>query len=931
MTRPLESYLDGYYAQQLASGGSILPPGSRHVLLAACDRHSQAFETHEQRGVFSETLLAALEEAGPAITYADLFLKVRSLVRRHAWGQNPQFEARQGFNAYHGFLNRLATRRGKRYSVRYVDWEGWRFECGVINGLPADLDTAVELQLYRPDKPEEPLGNALTTSIGLTESEVELRDFTPDKKTVYEGEITSMPAPGLAVCLEGESKGIESLLETTGGGRVVTSFVWDTEHSDGLKYSVTARDEGFDIRLLADGLLIQRVLGQSTDAAAYVCSVLNRIAAWEHAIHLHNLSPAVDTSAVEFRFVEIDAAGNETVHSGPEVTFDIVPQNGGWSEVSGQIRGRNTSDQRLNLMLVYFTGQFEIRVLYNEPHDLDKDEFTFQLDVEGDIYEQIHLALDDEEGDQATHTLMLFVSKDKVDDFMLDQPAIEMGKVVDAFGPRQTRGMKFTKKVSEVSWFTRKIQIHLVRQASRLQPGADAVLADERVRIKAHPAFTAGASLLPAADVTRGAGSADFTRALADQGFELLNLSTARGRSHNVLEFNNIRNPESLEQQPLEIELDFQLADDESVVPVVFDGEHVLLAGDAWKDDAGKTQIVVRKIPEDRSGGRSALSAFRMYFLKSVCGFKRVASLCSCAFDDHGRIRRSTSGLGEKVAQASNILILIHGIAGDSQAMLEQMRGVMQPAGDGPPLPFDLVLGFDYESINTPLENSARELKELLKTKGIDENSEQHITIVAHSIGGLLARWFVEQEGGNRMVDHLVLCGTPNEGSPFGMLSLAPSALSNLINVAIDFTPAVARAPVQALQGILARASLTTTLSQLHERSDFMLELNSSEDPGIRYTVLAGDISDDTAHGDDAGRFQRLLLKIGASDSFHKLFGNSPHDIAVSVDSMRAVLDNRSPAPVKQNLTCHHLNYFSSDPGIECLSQIDWTMRTASE
>ena len=49
---------------------------------------------------------------------------------------------------------------------------------------------------------------------------------------------------------------------------------------------------------------------------------------------------------------------------------------------------------------------------------------------------------------------------------------------------------------------------------------------------------------------------------------------------------------------------------------------------------------------------------------------------------------------------------------------------------------------------------------------------------IAFHIGGLVARWFIEREGGNRVVQHLVMLGTPNAGSPWptAEASIAPPA-----------------------------------------------------------------------------------------------------------------------------------------------------------
>ena len=67
---------------------------------------------------------------------------------------------------------------------------------------------------------------------------------------------------------------------------------------------------------------------------------------------------------------------------------------------------------------------------------------------------------------------------------------------------------------------------------------------------------------------------------------ELLNFSGTRGDNESILELTDIQNPEALEQDPLEIELDVDLAEDEFILPLAFDGEHILLTGDPSQDDA---------------------------------------------------------------------------------------------------------------------------------------------------------------------------------------------------------------------------------------------------------------------------------------------------------------------------------------------------------
>ena len=80
---------------------------------------------------------------------------------------------------------------------------------------------------------------------------------------------------------------------------------------------------------------------------------------------------------------------------------------------------------------------------------------------------------------------------------------------------------------------------------------------------------------------------------------------------------------------------------------------------------------------------------------------------------------------------------------------------------------YDLVLTYDYESLNIPIEQHAIALGQRLAAVGLNPNHDKVLHIVAHSMGGLVARWFIEREAGNQIVNHLIMLGTPNAGSPW--------------------------------------------------------------------------------------------------------------------------------------------------------------------
>jgi hypothetical protein len=115
---------------------------------------------------------------------------------------------------------------------------------------------------------------------------------------------------------------------------------------------------------------------------------------------------------------------------------------------------------------------------------------------------------------------------------------------------------------------------------------------------------------------------------------------------------------------------------------------------------------------------------------------------------------------------------------------------------------------------------------------------------------------------------------------------------------------------------------LTPTLEQMNPSSEFIKTLNASDDPGIPYTILAGDVEQYQEPSD--GFFAAMLAKTGRSVAFEALFGAQANDIAVGVESILGIDRQRSIPPISSNVACHHLNYFVSDVGQRALTAVQW-------
>ena len=151
---------------------------------------------------------------------------------------------------------------------------------------------------------------------------------------------------------------------------------------------------------------------------------------------------------------------------------------------------------------------------------------------------------------------------------------------------------------------------------------------------------------------------------------------------------------------------------------------------------------------------------------------------------------------------------------------------------------YDVILSFDYENINTPIQQTAHELKTRLAAAGLCPGHGKTLHVVAHSMGGLVSRWFIEREGGNKVVQHLVMLGTPNAGSPWPQLQdWATVSLS----LALNGLSATAW-PLKTLVGLVAAIeSVDVALDQMAPGSELLSDLATSPDPNVSYTVIAGD------------------------------------------------------------------------------------------
>jgi PGAP1-like protein len=200
------------------------------------------------------------------------------------------------------------------------------------------------------------------------------------------------------------------------------------------------------------------------------------------------------------------------------------------------------------------------------------------------------------------------------------------------------------------------------------------------------------------------------------------------------------------------------------------------------------------------------------------------------------------------------------------------------------------------------------------------------LTVVAHSMGGLITRHMLEidQKGGD-FIQHLIMMGTPNDGSQVaGLRDQVFGLITDALNVG-----GVMKLAISGLSYVLSQfgANATETLAQLTPGSPVLKALKRTEKipTQVRYSLIAGNISKITEVEAEGNPFlERLVDQIKGKAVYPALskfvFNDNQHDMAVTIDSMAAGLGFEQGKRVE--VGCDHVGYFDCRGSLEELSML---------
>lgn len=109
------------------------------------------------------------------------------------------------------------------------------------------------------------------------------------------------------------------------------------------------------------------------------------------------------------------------------------------------------------------------------------------------------------------------------------------------------------------------------------------------------------------------------------------------------------------------------------------------------------------------------------------------------------------------VEAAGTPIILIHGVI-DNRTVFAFLRRALNRRG------FGRVITLNYSPLSDDIPRVARRLKSLVE-KVHRETGYERVHVIGHSMGGLVARYYVQRLGGDKRVHTLVTLGTPHAGT----------------------------------------------------------------------------------------------------------------------------------------------------------------------
>lgn len=960
--RPWITYLGAN--EYIKEGKKVFIPKSNHILLSACHESETAKEKiidDTPRGIFSYGLLEALTKSNGRLNYSELIKRIHAQVKNLSFQQHPQLELVGQTNSQQLFLKTGLTEKQNWSMVNFDKKLGWIVNAGRFQGIPlCDKKSATEWLIYPIDGADKDFGNpdkAVKTIVAHTV--LETCTCVDGMAGVgiqeqFKAVLSKIDRPKMKVFLSPKSDAVlinlinEELEKSTS---LFIKFVEKEEEADYVVYG--KEDLIFVLKFAEEVPVFEPLSGYHSYTVNQLFRNLESIAQWHQVKKLDHPFSQISDEEVTLEFFEVleDTIERAEKQIPDFLTKELVLRyqynpssynpDERWEEPMFRLKITNTSptERALFVNALFLGSDFCIDTSLVKNERLEYGKTTYFKDEDDST---IYLHLEDDWKtwgiNEITENFKIIISTEPLNTDDFEQPGLLL--------PKNTRsnvgilekgkGRKNAKKyIQKLDWRVFDFSVKIVQplDSYHIQPNHTTKIDDFDLKISTPQNFQGKLRLGTSKDARRLNRSMNSLPHFANAPFAF---SEAKGNSPalDILEFEEVEGEDFVSaENPIVVDLGKRVNSNNRVIAYGFNEELGHLIPIGLSDTAAQEQVIIEKLPDfEPSATRTPGRALKIFFYETVLekiGFENEYPILAVAeVADNGEevtYLKEIETIKDRVAEAKSILIFIHGIIGNTKEMVQSAKksryeeaGTFQSIDNQ----YDLILTFDYENLNTPIEETAKRFKEKLAAVGIYPNNEKTIHLVAHSMGGLVARWLIEKMEGHLLIDHLIQLGTPNLGSSWSKVQYLAKWL-----LTVAFGKLSVSEPILSTLAYLGSYANETqvTFEQMHPDSPFYKRLNDGTAPKIPYTILAGNTQ--KINLKEKMKSAHFFSKIGLflkHQVWHKILDKvifrKANDIAVTVESIHGLPASEMVENVE--VLTDHISYFRDEESLGVLGTV---------
>ncbi|MEY4934041.1 MAG: hypothetical protein RIS64_400 [Bacteroidota bacterium] len=915
------------FSEYVKTGNSIQPPAARHIHLSAAKDNETAKEYNiggTQRGVFTYSLVEVLEATGGRVTYANLVESLNAKVKNRVKEQSPQLNG-YGFKdkTNLSFLGDGAAKTQNDFLLTFDKNNGWIVKAGALQGIStagATFATADGTLLTT-----QKVSSNYSTVTGTDELPRDVQQRVTIAQMDYQRTRIALAPDSEKAAANLLRRGWEDSISIDENGNKLQRaplLEW-SDNPAKADFLMRAYNGSYRLTTLTNEIpLFRRVKAENLVSVYTFLDDVETVAAWNRKKQFNNPNSKIPK---EYITVSIKNADKEEI-AAPY----IFQQPTADKDVPVSVSIMNTSPRTLWVSFLMFGCDFSITNEFLPKRELSPGE-TAVVEVynEPSIPLIIPQELFSWGVNEVQECFRIFVSADELDTTVHNQAALAMD--MRQSKERVVRGKPSGVAVTNDDWCVIDIPYTLIAPfPERDLKQSRAVSLTDWMTVESPNGFSAKVTLSADSPAQR-----TLSKRPARSVRGTSKVALAEGLSNtpplDVLELSGVTGQLS-EANPLKINVK-NIGKEDHVIAVQYDEKSGLYFPVGRSVDG---VIHITQTPKHEASTvatRSLFGAAKILFQKLIVSkltgeyeypLLRMATFASNQ-DENFTYVTEHKAIDAAIQGAENIALVIHGLIGDSQEMTKAM--VRSKKREKPLLDnYQVVLTLDYDTMSTSIEETAGNLKDKLEALGLVAGHGKQLDIIAHSLGGLVSRHFIEKLGGNQVATRLIQFGTPNTGTEITQLKDIVKTYSML---AINGLPAFApwMTPLTLFANYLVK-NLQVTIDQLKPDSPFLKKLNDSSDPGIPYFIIAGNTRlIKKTYPKETTFIQKVIANLKEQGVYYVLeqtIFKSDNDLVVRTDSAKGIAgkEGRAQPVTEVEIANDHLSYFSKPEGLKALAEV---------